>query len=96
MTKDMPFGGNLSLDMMYRTCGTQLNIDYNSEEDFTKKFKVVNSISSYFNHFICKFINCRKNHIHEKVITYHIDQKFGKTLVVLEEVFQLFHFFLKI
>ncbi len=44
MTKDMPLGGKLSLDMMYRTCGTQLNIDYNSEEDFIKKFKIVNSI----------------------------------------------------
>ncbi len=45
MTKDMPSaGGELSLDMMYRTCGTQLNIDYNSEEDFVKKFKIVNSI----------------------------------------------------
>ena len=44
MTKDMPLGGELSLDMMYRTCGTQLNIDYDSEKDFIKKFKVVNSI----------------------------------------------------
>jgi glutamate--cysteine ligase len=44
MTKDMPLGGELSLDMMYRTCGTQLNIDYNSEKDFVKKFKIVNSI----------------------------------------------------
>ena len=44
MTKDMPLGGKLSLDMMYRTCGTQLNIDYGSEKDFIKKFKVVNSI----------------------------------------------------
>ncbi len=44
MTKDMPLGGELSLDMMYRTCGTQLNIDYKSEKDFTKKFKIVNSI----------------------------------------------------
>jgi glutamate--cysteine ligase len=44
MTKDMPLGGELSLDMMYRTCGTQLNIDYNSEEDFIKKFKIVNAI----------------------------------------------------
>jgi len=44
MTKDMPAGGELSLDMMYRTCGTQLNIDYSSEEDFIKKFKIVNSI----------------------------------------------------
>ncbi|MDA9071596.1 glutamate-cysteine ligase family protein [Candidatus Pelagibacter sp.] len=44
MTKDMPNGGFLSLDMMYRTCGTQLNLDYNSEEDFTKKFKIINSL----------------------------------------------------
>ena len=41
----MPLGGKLSLDMMYRTCGTQLNIDYNSEKDFIKKFKIVNSIA---------------------------------------------------
>ena len=44
MTRDMPLGGDLSLDMMYRTCGTQLNIDYSSEKDFIKKFKVINSI----------------------------------------------------
>ena len=44
MTKDMPMGGELSLDMMYRTCGTQLNVDYDSEKDFIKKFKIVNSI----------------------------------------------------
>ena len=44
MSKDMPLGGELSLDMMYRTCGTQLNIDYESEADFVKKFKIVNSI----------------------------------------------------
>ena len=44
MTQYMPLGGELSLDMMYRTCGTQLNIDFNSEEDFVKKFKIVNSI----------------------------------------------------
>ncbi len=44
MTKKMPIEGKLSLDMMYRTCGTQLNIDYNSEQDFIKKFRVVNSI----------------------------------------------------
>jgi len=44
MTKDMPKNGQLSLDMMYRTCGTQLNLDYSSEKDFIKKFKVINSI----------------------------------------------------
>ena len=32
--KRYALGGELSLDMMYRTCGTQLNIDYNSEKDF--------------------------------------------------------------
>ena len=41
MTKDMPFGGELSLDMMYRTCGTQLNVDYCSEEDFKDRKSVV-------------------------------------------------------
>ena len=30
--------------MMYRTAGTQLNIDFVSEEDFKKKFKVLNSL----------------------------------------------------
>ena len=44
MTKDMPLDGSMSLDMMYRTCGTQLNIDYISEEDFIKKFKLTNFI----------------------------------------------------
>ncbi len=44
MTRDMPLGGELSLDMMYRTCGTQLNLDYCSEENFMKKFKIVNSL----------------------------------------------------
>ena len=44
MTEDMPKGGKHSLDMMYRTAGTQLNIDYTSELDFIKKFRVVNSL----------------------------------------------------
>jgi glutamate--cysteine ligase len=44
MTRDMPDGGSLSLDMMYRTCGTQLNLDYSSEADFIKKFKIINSL----------------------------------------------------
>ena len=44
MTKIMPLFGKLSLDMMYRTCGTQINIDYTSEKDFSKKFFVVNRL----------------------------------------------------
>ena len=43
MTEDMPKNGKLSLEMMYQTCGTQINLDYTSEKDFFKKFK----LSSY-------------------------------------------------
>ena len=41
----MPIFGKLSLDMMYRTCGTQINIDYTSEKDFSKKFFVANRLA---------------------------------------------------
>ena len=41
MTKEMPKNGKKSLNMMYQTSGTQINIDYSSEEDFKKKFKVI-------------------------------------------------------
>lgn len=44
MNKEMPKDGRLSLDMMYRTCGTQVNLDYVSESDFSKKFFVLNRI----------------------------------------------------
>jgi glutamate--cysteine ligase len=44
MTEEMPKTGRLSLDMMYRTCGTQVNLDYVSENDFSKKFYVLNRI----------------------------------------------------
>ena len=44
MTKQMPKEGRLSLDMMYRSCGTQVNLDYVSENDFSKKFFVLNRI----------------------------------------------------
>tara|TARA_Y100000590_G_scaffold9446_1_gene11625 strand:+ start:3638 stop:4957 length:1320 start_codon:yes stop_codon:yes gene_type:complete len=43
MTEEMPKNGKLSLEMMYQTCGTQINLDYASEKDFIKKFK----LSSY-------------------------------------------------
>ena len=44
MNKEMPKKGRLSLDMMYRSCGTQVNLDYVSENDFSKKFFVLNRI----------------------------------------------------
>ena len=34
MTEEMPKNGKLSIEMMYQTCGTQINLDYTSEEDF--------------------------------------------------------------
>ena len=38
MTKEMPKGGELSLQMMYQTSGIQINYDYTSEKNFEKKF----------------------------------------------------------
>jgi glutamate--cysteine ligase len=40
MSDEMPKKGKLSLEMMYQTCGTQINLDYTSEKDFIKKFKL--------------------------------------------------------
>ena len=40
MAEEMPKSGTLSLEMMYQTCGTQINLDYTSEKDFLKKFKL--------------------------------------------------------
>ena len=45
MTTEMPKNGKLSLDMMYRTCGTQINLDYDSELDFKKKFKLASYLT---------------------------------------------------
>lgn len=45
MTKEMPKGGELSLEMMYQTSGIQINYDYTSEKDFEKKFKVGNYLA---------------------------------------------------
>ena len=45
MTKEMPKGGKLSLNMMYKTAGTQINLDYLSENDFIKKFKLAASLT---------------------------------------------------
>ena len=40
MNEEMPKNGHLSLEMMYQTCGTQINLDYVSEVDFINKFKL--------------------------------------------------------
>src|ERR1700761_8447740 len=40
MTKYMPKVGQLGLDMMYRTCTVQANLDFSSEADMVKKMRV--------------------------------------------------------
>src|SRR5580704_486936 len=40
MTAYMPKVGTLGLDMMYRTCTVQTNLDYSSEADMVKKLRV--------------------------------------------------------
>ena len=40
MRRHMPRVGNLGLDMMLRTCTIQVNLDYASEADMAKKFRV--------------------------------------------------------
>jgi len=40
MTAYMPKVGTLGLDMMYRTCTVQTNLDFSSEEDMVKKLRV--------------------------------------------------------
>ena len=45
MTNEMPKRGKLSLDMMYKTAGIQINYDYTSEKDFEKKFKIGNYLA---------------------------------------------------
>ena len=41
MTDYMPKVGKLGLDMMYRTCTVQVNLDFSSEADMVKKLRVV-------------------------------------------------------
>lgn len=40
MNRYLPTRGTLGLDMMTRTCGAQVNLDFDSEEDMVRKFRV--------------------------------------------------------
>jgi len=40
MREYMPKVGSMGLDMMFRTCTVQVNLDFSSEEDMVKKFRV--------------------------------------------------------
>ena len=43
MRKYMPSVGRNGLDMMHRTCATQVNLDYLNEVDYKKKIKINSS-----------------------------------------------------
>ena len=45
MTEEMPKAGKQSLEMMYRTCGIQINYDYVSESNFEKIFRLGNYLT---------------------------------------------------
>ncbi len=45
MTNEMPKNGKQSLEMMYRTCGIQINYDYTSENNFEKIFRLGNYLT---------------------------------------------------
>jgi len=45
MKNEMPKGGKMSLDMMYQTAGTQINLDYSNEKNFTDKFKLISYLT---------------------------------------------------
>ncbi len=40
MSRYMPLVGNLGIDMMFRTCTVQSNLDFSSEQDMVKKLRV--------------------------------------------------------
>ena len=45
MRKYMPSVGRNGLDMMHRTCATQVNLDYLNEADYKKKSKLIAAIT---------------------------------------------------
>ena len=45
MKKEMPKNGKLSLEMMFQTAGTQINLDYSDEKNFTDKFKLISYLT---------------------------------------------------
>jgi glutamate--cysteine ligase len=40
MKNYMPTVGTMGLDMMFRSCTVQVNLDYESEEDMVQKFRI--------------------------------------------------------
>ena len=55
MTNYMPKVGQYGLDMMYRTCTVQTNLDFSSEADMVKKLRVSLALQPVATALVCQF-----------------------------------------
>ena len=55
MTAYMPKVGKFGLDMMYRTCTVQANLDFSSEADMVKKLRVSLALAAGGDRAVCQF-----------------------------------------
>ena len=55
MTNYMPKVGQYGLDMMYRTCTVQTNLDFSSEADMVKKLRVSLALQPVGDRAVCQF-----------------------------------------
>ena len=82
MTKEMPKNNNLSLEMMYQTAGTQINLDYSNE----KILLIFLKFQAILSHCLLLFLQIhqlKKTNLVNFCLTDHM---FGK--ILQEEVFQ--------
>ena len=87
MTKEMPKNNNLSLEMMYQTAGTQINLDYSNEKNFTNIFKLFQAILVPLSIAIFANSSIKEKNLVNFCLTDHM---FGK--ILQEEVFQKYFF----
>ena len=83
MRSYMPTKGDHGLDMMLRSCTSQVNLDYSSEIDMVKKLRLSFLFSQLQQHYflIRHFV---KIHLMALVL---IEVKFGRILIQTEQAF---------
>ncbi len=78
MKNYMPKVGSMGLDMMYRTCAIQINIDYENEADMAKKMRIAAILSPMFS---ALFSSCAFNEnklVNQAVFRGHVWQNTDK------------------
>ena len=78
MKNYMPQVGSMGLDMMYRTCAIQINIDYENEADMAKKMRIAAILSPMFS---ALFSSCAFNEnklVNQAVFRGHVWQNTDK------------------